>query len=147
MNGDDARLAELAVANDQYPLVEIDITSIKPQGLANPHAGHGEEADDAIIGPSTQVACGWKGQHRSKKLLNFSLGIEVGCGPPLLRKHARRRDLCPRVGNRHVPGEPANCGQAPGPGRWTSIFAHPFDGELAGYDRVVMLIHVRDEAA
>lgn len=56
MEWDVPRLAELRVADEQHPALEIDVRSLQPQRFARTKPRRREQADECRIGVGSQAA-------------------------------------------------------------------------------------------
>ena len=75
MQGHEARLAELALSNRQRAFVEVDVATLKPDGLGQPHACHRDQPEQTMIGPSPQSVC----RRRTERATGPRWGRCSGC--------------------------------------------------------------------
>lgn len=67
MQGQKARLAELALSYRQYAIVEVDVAALQPDRFGQTHACHRDQPEQIMIGPTPQSVCRWQGQRRRRQ--------------------------------------------------------------------------------
>jgi hypothetical protein len=119
MNRHQARLAKLALPNQQHPRLPIDVLAVQGQSLADAEACGREQAEQRGVRPVSEAFARGKLLGRLKQLPDLLIGVEVrGFSPAPIQKEVLRRAFGPRVAGLVMDGEIANDPKPPGrPGR------------------------------
>ena len=89
-------LAELCLADHQQGSVVVEVTAVKPYGLAHAHAGDGEQAEEGPVGPGAEAVP--LSARRLEEPLDVLLGVDVGrWAPGYVADQMMRRDFGPGI--------------------------------------------------
>ena len=72
LDGDQSGFTEFCVVNRQNAARQIDVLAAKVEDFANPHAGDGQESEEAMVGPAAQRLRGGQCKGRRQQIADLS---------------------------------------------------------------------------
>ena len=94
MQGREAGLAELGQAKREHASRKVDVAVLQAHRLGQAHAGHSDQPEQSVIGPSAKPILRRQGQRRREQRIDLGVAVHVGLGPLQAGKHISRRHLC-----------------------------------------------------